>query len=891
MAKQHFYSRVPARMSMFNKEDSCDTFAISEGVNLEEIKNELSVVNEIKFAKEETQLIQMGQLSPVYIQLVTQNGTLAQTAISYLSRDYTGERASYMSHTLLLNDKEKKEHLCSCDNAAFNTNCFKHDLSNFDFSSFDAKPITDCPDLPIPTQKADSLPCLLENYDNGMIKRLIYSLVAISCGKAKSLFLCFNTPMNELSQKSVSFLNTVLLLFPYHIRESLSFVSYSSDYNKFNSIKIKCMVEEDSSAPTSKGITLKMDIKDFAGVTDENIAANAMVVDFFYELISKEDIRKEFFRFCDTTIQNNDSLKKPTLKNITDLVLLFKVLGGFYSDRNVLKNDVDVYNYICVYDKNKEFLNEEYRSKSMEFLTRYPETQTAIPKNVFSKVSSIYPNAVEVTRHTVMETVLALIHTDTMREKLFTFIKNNFDSENDENKQIIFENICRVYYGGFLQKQILEFLSNYFTMASDDVKVNIVERLLLTVRSQSIQDEIVGFIDKYYSLFSDAEKNKFYQIFFDVLADADPLSRKLADIIDKYLEDSRKDDFKQNFIDIVNADSKICEKSICAVICTKCGTCESLIASKVFSGNCEDNLFSNFAFAVSKKDILSITDTFNEIWEVSPDLSEDLSNKFFDMLCENISNDTKPSFFTLISAYEKLEELKDNIPSSKLFIDKFENNIVCSNALMVFPTVFDVKKYPDGLNQAFEISNKYDFLKNSKEFVLLNSYFEALDSIKHGNNKTAFEYLEKIEGKPVRQGAAVHLKKDTDELTADNNKLLILLALDYLSFDGIRFVEATSKLAEQIVDDELIDVSLAIACDIYNSKVSDELKNLLICENSNLSDYISSYISSKDKKAKKEFLLKIDTLETNEEFKNVIKSFVNASRSANSGFFSKLFKK
>lgn len=48
MALQHFYSRIPARASMFNKSDSYDTFACSDGLTREFIERELSIIDDYK---------------------------------------------------------------------------------------------------------------------------------------------------------------------------------------------------------------------------------------------------------------------------------------------------------------------------------------------------------------------------------------------------------------------------------------------------------------------------------------------------------------------------------------------------------------------------------------------------------------------------------------------------------------------------------------------------------------------------------------------------------------------------------------------------------------------------------------------------------------------------
>ena len=102
MAYQHFYSRVPARVSMYNKSDGFDTFAHSEGLSREFIERELAVVYENKLSKIDMAVIRHGEFLPVYLQTSTRSGALVQSCISYMSRDYTGERSAYLAHSLIL---------------------------------------------------------------------------------------------------------------------------------------------------------------------------------------------------------------------------------------------------------------------------------------------------------------------------------------------------------------------------------------------------------------------------------------------------------------------------------------------------------------------------------------------------------------------------------------------------------------------------------------------------------------------------------------------------------------------------------------------------------------------------------------------------------------------
>ena len=106
MAKQHFYSRVPARGSLYNRADGFDTFAHSQGLSREFIERELSAVYENKLTKQDGEAIRTGKMPAVYSQSCLKSGALVQSCVSYLPKDYTGERSAYLCHSLILSEEE-----------------------------------------------------------------------------------------------------------------------------------------------------------------------------------------------------------------------------------------------------------------------------------------------------------------------------------------------------------------------------------------------------------------------------------------------------------------------------------------------------------------------------------------------------------------------------------------------------------------------------------------------------------------------------------------------------------------------------------------------------------------------------------------------------------------
>ena len=82
MAYQHFYSRVPARISLYNKTDGFDTFAHSAALPDEFILGELSPIYRDKLQNHDIGKIRRGEVSPIYSQYTTPSGYTVQSALS-----------------------------------------------------------------------------------------------------------------------------------------------------------------------------------------------------------------------------------------------------------------------------------------------------------------------------------------------------------------------------------------------------------------------------------------------------------------------------------------------------------------------------------------------------------------------------------------------------------------------------------------------------------------------------------------------------------------------------------------------------------------------------------------------------------------------------------------
>ncbi|MBQ4060539.1 MAG: hypothetical protein IJD46_00795, partial [Bacilli bacterium] len=219
MAYQHFYSRVPARLSMFERADSFDTFAKSEQFDEKFINSNFIPLCNVKLSQNELNLIRDEKFSTAYAQYFSKNNeNLIHSAISYIPLDFTGERSSYMVHSLLYTDEEREKITTSNRNGLINRKLFVTDINTFDITNKNAKPIDAIEDIEVTYEKSGQLEQFVTRYAPIVVKRLMFAMLNTLTSKGKPIYMTLNVDIEKLSEEALNFMNTLIQVFPYHIR-------------------------------------------------------------------------------------------------------------------------------------------------------------------------------------------------------------------------------------------------------------------------------------------------------------------------------------------------------------------------------------------------------------------------------------------------------------------------------------------------------------------------------------------------------------------------------------------------------------------------------------------------------------------------------------------------
>lgn len=766
MSKQHFYSRVPARMSIFNRADGFDTFAYSEGLEREFIEKDLSAIYDNKPSNNDAALIRSGKLAPVYCQNYTKSGVLTQGCLSFLPLDYTGERSAYMSHILVPDEAETAKLLDDPDNACLNPEMFKKDISEFSFTSFDSTPDSKYPDKKYEPVKAAPTESL-SGFDSAMMKRLIFCMLNIACGKGKTVFISMPFDISEMSLKSLDFMNSLMQIFPYHMRRAFSFVTYTDDYTRYSAFNVRFIPEGSAEIPTSKGITLHFGSKFAVGLSDDVVATNAKLVGFFYNLIKNDAVRREFLYFMNSAVNTVPELKKVNLKTLNELVFVFEQCSGLFSEKNVLPNDESVFDFVCAYEKHRAALNGEYRTNALKCLKRYPAAHEPIPKDIFNRIQKIYPTEPVASKRNVMNAVLDLIHTDTMRDKLFAFIKSNYDSEDEDMHSLICSNLCRVYYGGFLQPQILELFDRIFKSESEETRNDIVERLLLTIRTPAIMMQIIEFFDKHYGVLTSEQKDKLIAVFYEMLPECDKLSAELVKLINAHIGSEKLEvtsDVKSKVNTLCDNNLRTKEPKLMPILIAEPGFCCDAITERVFTKCGGKKIFDHYVGFYYELPFERKLSLIKEIWDAAPETPETTATAFAELLCElENASDKKIDVYSLMELDRVVTDLISAGGVRKAFASIYSEKYVRPALYRAIPEVFSIKRRADGLQTFIKYSKDRPYIMFAEGYKPVSAFINICQSALKQKDAEMIGSFSAFVEKNYAVGAAEYLKNELFE--------------------------------------------------------------------------------------------------------------------------------
>ena len=810
MAWQHFYSRVPARVSMYNRADSFDTFAQSAGLTREFVERELAFVYENKLNKNDITVIRKGEMPCVYTQCSTRSGALVQNCISYLPLDYTGERSAYLSHSLVYTPEEKKQVLTTGE-TILHPGLFVTDVSGFDLTAPGATPDAEYPEKAYTPSEEPGTHWLAREVYPETARSFLYAVLNALCGKGRNVFFKLSGDEGRLSQSAVELFNELLSILPYQLRGGLSFASYVTDPTQYANHKLKGVCAQFPDNAAAKCVYFDFETNLIVGVQHDEVVANKALLSFFYSLLENKALREEFLGYMERAAEAVPGLQNLNLKVLSSLVFLFQCSCGLFPEQEILPNDNMVYEYLCAYEKYRVALNEEYRMQAYRCMQRYPLNHLAIPKNIFAKASRLYSTEPRSAKRIFMNIVLELIHTDIMRDKLFAFIRSNYKTEDPDVKEIIIADLSRVFYGGFLQNQILTFFSEQFPEESEASKSLIVEKLLLSIRTPAVQGKILAFIDEHYENLSTAHRDSFYDTFLEMLPECDALADTLVKMVSGHIEKEspeRKEQLARRLTEVLENDYRRREHNMMPILVAHPGFCRDLVEALVFGPWQSRKIYGEYLQLLKGRSVSERTEALVRAFTLVPELDKEK------LLPEAIGLYTAEGEGDLYLWLELAEQLK-SLP--RAFAQKIHITVVEPNVAKRAEDVFDTRWRTDGIVLLEAYAKKHPTVMEGEAYRTIKLYQGMIERAEAQDYPQAADLMEQLRqredlaGKIAGHMAACAMKPATQT----PGTVLCLELLQGILLEGVAPIgKAYRKRADYDTAENVMELLLSVCLPI-----------------------------------------------------------------------------
>ena len=796
MAHQHFYSRVPARVSLYNKIDSFDTFAHSAGLSKEFILDELACVYSDKLDIYDSMKLRRGEIPTVYSQLTLPSGKTAHTAIGYLPLDFTEERSSYLAHTLILDENESSAVFSGNESCVFNKDMFITDISSFDITASNAAANPALPEKAYFLRPLFDPRSLTFKYNKDMMKSFLYSVIASVCGSGRTVYFRLPTENLQHSNESLNFINSVMSILPYSVRKRLSFVTYVSETESYKGFNLKGVSEDVESIDSREGSFYDFSRGMVTGQPAE-YSRHLSLASFFYALFENKNVRDEFHAFV-SRIEKSYSYLTLDVKTLSEIVFVFWQCSGFYVENSVLPNDDTVKSFFDIYEKYKLGLTSEQRVKAYRCLSRYSKAQIAIPRGIFEKLLKLYPEECTPAKAVALDVMLSLIHAPAMREELFAFITRHYAGEIDKVKEVINNNLSRVFYGGFLQHHILRFFDTNFASEPESTKNIIVDKLILSIRTPDMRAQIVSFFDRHYRDLSAAHRFKIFTTAIEMIPECDDLSALLIGFVNRHVL-TESEEIRALMIErlpeALDRNIRFGNGNMVALLMENPGFCESIATNHIWKYRVGGDQFIGYLASLpAHKRALKLISMYKTL--------PDLTNEDYELLVSTFSEidvEIRPStMYDLISADGNATM---NLPKEQAELIK--KLIIHPTITSTFLDVFNVKYGKDGINTLLRYADGKPSLTNSEQYKFVQQFITLTERCERGDTENTFRIaLELTDDPELREEIAEYIS-DCVINTATQSDVCVCtfeLLVGYYQTGGFDLEELYTRYKKELED-------------------------------------------------------------------------------------------
>ena len=696
---------------------------------------------------------------------------------------------------------------------------------------------------------------IMSAYDPEMVKSFIFSVVAAILGDGPEVYFRLPYADSQLSDAALEFINAIMSILPYSLRQKLSFVSYISDARAYKGFHLKCVSGDCGSVDAENGVLYDFAKGEILGNVEKYGVYRSHAA-FLYSLFEYRKIRDEFHSFVGG-IEEKYPEHSLDLKSFTDIIFMFWQCSGFYVEESVVINDESLCNFLDVYASFREGLSEAHRVQAYRPFGRYLREQAPIPDGVFSRLSRLYPTECVAAKAVALDVLLGLIHVDVMRERLFAFISRNYARETDKVKLVINNNLCRVFYGGFLQQRILRHFDMFFNGEPMETRDLILDKLLLSIRTPGIQEHIISFIDRRYEALTTAQKLKICNTCHEMIPECDGLAVMLASFVNRRI--ATDPDIARilaaGLCNSIDKSIKAENPHLVGILINESGFTEDVAMAHIIGkGRGVDILLSLLADMPADKraeKLIRATVSVPGITEVEYD---GLLSRFKGMPVR-----VQPATLYDILAVDE----KAVLSLTPAALSSFRENLIYPAILHTFLDVFKLELSESGLERLTAYALNNPTLADTEEYRVILDYLKIIEFCKGEATEDAFILARNMpDDEDVRADIAKHLNNQYIDPISDIAECTHRLLVSYFGERRFAFAELYSHY-QRVYEDEIEEnggllskigsierraasrtLELIIACAAGICDASSELAYIACSEESGLKQAFDSFLNA-----------------------------------------------
>ena len=624
----------------------------------------------------------------------------------------------------------------------------------------------------------------------GFISALLLSL----CGSGKNVYFRLPVEDKNASREALELINTVTAVLPAYFKEALSFVTFVTDYSSYPEFKVKCISAKCPDVPPAYGVFFDFSKNLAFGISPEELNSANQLSTFFYSLFDNAEVRNCFQDYM-LSIMANTNPSDIDMEALSEIVFLFWQSSGFYHEQSVVPDDGKVYELLRIYEKYRSALDDNFRCRVYKSLERYPREHLPIPEDVFAKLYDIYPTDSDMAKRVVIGAMLALIHTDIMREKLFAFISDNYHAESAEVRAVINEDLSRVFYGGFLQDELLDFFETNFETEPESTRRVVVEKLLLSIRTEAVQDRIVDILNSHYDSIPIDSRMKIYTNFYEMLPECDRLSSMLVDVVNRNIFKERSEVVQSvatKIWELLDADYSQSSHKLLPLLSRTGGFCDDVTIRYAFLRGISDAPRREYIDMFIARGDMNKAEKLLYFYTVLPEIG---SEQYMQLLvdCKSaFSSDVHENLYELISADRSGEEM---LPPA--IFSFFRQVIIYPAITYTMYDAFKVRYGKNGIDIIMKYASASPEIHNNPKYSAIEAYNELVKAALGEDVDGAFSALDDMPDEAsVRRNIADHIRMCSlnRHSQSETTALIFELCINYLKDANFRFDAVFSRM-------------------------------------------------------------------------------------------------